>query len=117
MILQRFPLKSRVGCRTTLRSDMGAVRHNTAAVADDRPGLPPSDEKQRAGRGALRTSNRAGGLFQALRSLCDDAEIRVLLNVQRRLHETEVARHIDILLQRGEIRQHVGVVVGIALGE
>ena len=115
MILQRFPLKWRAGRRTTLRPGMGAVRHNT--VAYDRPGLPPSDEKQRAGRGALRTSNWVGGLFQALRSLFDDAEIRVLLNVQRRFHETEVARHIDVLLQRGEIRQHVGVVVGIALGE
>ena len=102
MILQRFPLKWRAGRRTTLRSDMGAVRHNT--VAYDRPGLPPSDEKQRAGRGALRTSNRVAGLFQALRSLFDDAEIRVLLNVQRRFHETEIARHIDVLLQRGEIR-------------
>src|SRR6476646_636560 len=59
MILQRFPLKWRAGRRTTLRSDMGAVRHNTTAVAYDRPGCR-HPMKSSAPPGTARCAHRTG---------------------------------------------------------
>ena len=55
--------------------------------------------------------------FQTLGRFRDQAEIEMRLDVKARVDEAELVGHVDISLQRAEIRHEVGVAVVIVLGE
>src|SRR5262245_13121356 len=59
----------------------------------------------------IRHSPFATRLPDPRRSLLDDRQIDMLGEVDFDLHETEVGRHVEILLQRLEVGQHAWVAI------
>src|SRR4051812_20949803 len=56
-------------------------------------------------------------LLQALRCLLDDAQVGVFLDIEIAPNKAEVARHVDVALQRRQVGHHVTIVVGIPARE
>src|SRR5262249_37633804 len=114
--LRRRSLECVGGPRTQVLPSIGrkgvTARHKSLHPAGRRPDLG-------ALHGALRGQQGASpaGLPQALRRLLDDAQVGVLLHIDRPTHEAEIARHVDVALQRGKVGQHVGIAVGVLAGE
>ena len=55
--------------------------------------------------------------LQSCRRFLDQAEISVRLDVKARSDEAEFMGEVDVLLQRVEVRQHVGIAIFVGLGE
>jgi hypothetical protein len=49
------------------------------------------------------------GSLQTLRGVVHQAEIGEFVNIEARFDEAEIAGHVDVALQRGEIGHHVGI--------
>src|SRR5262249_57364375 len=56
-------------------------------------------------------------LFQTLRRLMNQTEIRIFFDVNLVFHEAEFVRNVDITLQGLEVRDQVRVAIGVLLGE